>query len=199
MTGSKTTGSGNDIATKPEGWKISLTEDQIKWLVSDHVKTAVQQEIATDKATLFTVFGIFASIVTFVSVEIQILKSICSIWNILGFSLVILASLLLFLLMLDYIWRWWRNSFKDEVNKFPWIILILIVIIFIVSIYAMSIGSEQQCKENAIYNKYQEEFQDKQIDLEKNLKKSQVEFEKKMLWEIKNQIDSKLNLSWSNK
>ena len=72
-------------------------------LVKEEIKVTVSEQTKIDKASLFTVFGIFASIVTFVSVEIQVFKTICDIWILTGFTLVILASLLIFILLLDYI------------------------------------------------------------------------------------------------
>jgi len=86
-------------------------------LIGQTVKDKISEEISVDKASLFTVFGIFASIVTFVSVEIQILKVICDFWNIAGFSMIVLSSLLMFILLLDYIGRGWRD---DSKVKFPW-------------------------------------------------------------------------------
>ncbi len=152
----------------------------VQTAISDAVKEEIKNEISTDKSSLFTVFGIFASLVTFVSVEIQVLKNICSIWNVLGFSLVIIASLLLFILVLDYIWRGWRNDFKEELHRFPWILLVIIVVIFTGSIVAMNFGNEQSCKENTIFNKYQSDFMDKQNELDKTLKQRQNDFEKMM-------------------
>lgn len=40
--------------------------------------SATQQEINKEKNSLFTLLGLFTSVVTFISVEIQILKSACS-------------------------------------------------------------------------------------------------------------------------
>jgi|GEM_PF-6265470 predicted membrane protein len=42
------------------------------------VEAEVKKQVAMDKNSLFTVFGLFASVVTFISVEVQILKSACS-------------------------------------------------------------------------------------------------------------------------
>lgn len=145
---------------EPSGGKIS---PGMKILVSDTVKEEIKKEIAVDKASLFTVFGIFASIVTFVSVEIQILKTICDIWNIAGFSLIILASLLMFILLLDYIGRGWR---KDPEIKFPLGISLFAMIFLATGFLSASFANEQQCRDNSIYQRYENNFIDKQLELE---------------------------------
>lgn len=145
---------------EPSGGEIS---PEMKILVSDTVKEEIKKEIAVDKASLFTVFGIFASIVTFVSVEIQVLKTICDIWNIAGFSLIILASLLMFILLLDYIGRGWR---KDPEIKFPLGISLFAMIFLATGFLSASFGNEQHCRDNSIYKRYEDNFIDKQLELE---------------------------------
>ena len=141
-----------------------VTEENISEIVSNYVKKEIEKEIAVDKASLFTVFGVFASIVTFVSVEIQILKIICDFWNIAGFSLIILASLLMFILLLDYIGRGWRNECKI---KFPWFLTIFIIIIFLGGVILANLANEQLCRENLIYQRYERDFTSRQVEIER--------------------------------
>jgi len=165
------------IKTSEEGQKVvsdegrqffEVTETELNGLIKDHVKDEIQREIKFDKASLFTVFGIFASIVTFVSIEIQILKTLCDFWNIIGFSIIILACLLTFILILDYIGRGWRNDFKMEIKQFPWILMIFIILLFATGFISISFSKKEvACKDEAIFRKYESNFLEKQLELAK--------------------------------
>ena len=61
--------------------------------VLQDAKEEIAKQIQTDKATLITIFGIFASITSFLTIEFQFLKTISSIEKILGFTLVLFALL----------------------------------------------------------------------------------------------------------
>ena len=112
---------GSEATKVDQSQTISLIRDHVK----KEVKREIQREIKLDKATLFTVFGIFASIVTFISIDIQILKTFCAVWNVIGFSIIMLASLLSFILILDYIGRGWSNDLQ-----FPWLLMGFIILLF---------------------------------------------------------------------
>ena len=164
----KTSEEGKNVVSDEGKQTVAVTENELKVLVKDHVKSEIQKEIKFDKASLFTIFGIFASIVTFVSIEIQILKTLCDFWNVIGFSIIILASLLTFILILDYIGRGWRNDFKLEIKQFPWILMIFIVLLFATGFFSTSFSSKEvACKDEAIFRKYNSDFIDKQFELEK--------------------------------
>lgn len=165
-----TTGSEGDsdkLVSGKDNPVIQVDENELKELVRDHVKDEIQKEIKFDKASLFTVFGIFASIVTFVSIEIQILKTLCDFWNVVGFSIFVLASLLTFILILDYIGRGWRNDFKFELKQFPWILTMFIILLFATGFISTSFSTKEiACKDEAIFRKYESNFLEKQLELE---------------------------------
>jgi len=157
-----------DVVSGKEQQSFQVSEKEWKEFISNHVRDEIQKEIKFDKASLFTVFGIFASIVTFVSIEIQILRTVCDFWNVVGFSIISLGSLLTFILILDYIGRGWRNEFKLEVKQFPWILMIFIVLLFVVGFVSVSFSeSEVACKDEAVFKKYESDFLDKQLELQK--------------------------------
>lgn len=162
---------GNEDSRVTAGDKnqsLQVDENQLKGLVRDRVQEEVQKEIKFDKASLFTVFGIFAAIVTFISTEIQLLRMLCGFWSAVGFSIVILASLLTFILVLDYIGRGWRNDFKLEARQFPWILMIFIICLFVTGFVSASFSEkESTCREEAIFKKYESNFIDKQLELER--------------------------------
>lgn len=145
--------------------KFFKIEEWIKEKIVNEIILEMEDKLATDKTSLISVFGIFASIVTFLSVEIQILKTICSFWKLVGFTLIMLSSLLLFILILDFIWKNWIN-FKNNKNtvipNITWFILILLVSWIWISWIAWD---ENQCKENSIYQRYSDEFSQKLIQL----------------------------------
>lgn len=194
-----------EIKTSEEGQKVvsdegkqpfRVTENELKGLIKDHVKDEIQREIKFDKASLFTVFGIFASIVTFVSIEIQILKTLCDFWNVIGFSIIILASLLTFILILDYIGRGWRNDFKLEIKQFPWILMVFIILLFATGFISTGFSTKEvACKDEAIFKKYESDFLDKQLELEKmyNSKikslQNEIDNNKKAVEELKKPSD----------
>ncbi len=164
----KTSEEGQKVVSDEGKQPFAVTENELKGLIKDHVKDEIQREIKFDKASLFTVFGIFASIVTFVSIEIQILKTLCDFWNVIGFSIIILASLLTFILILDYIGRGWRNDFKLEIKQFPWILMVFIILLFATGFFSTSFSTKEvACKDEAIFKKYESNFLDKQLELEK--------------------------------
>lgn len=178
----KTGEKGQKIISEGEGQIFQVKENDLKELVRDHVKDEIQKEIKTDKASLFTVFGIFASIVTFVSIEIQILKTICDFWNVVGFSIIMLASLITFVLILDYIGRGWRNDINSEIKQFPWILTIFIILLFAVGFISVSFSSKEiSCKDEAIYKRYENYFWEKQIEIE-SLYKNKIQ-------NLQNEID----------
>ena len=83
----------------------------------DKLEEVVEKRLATNTTNLITVFGIFASIVTFLSIEILIFKSICDPIRLVGFSLIVLASLLSFLFLLHLIASFWINEEQKNVPK----------------------------------------------------------------------------------
>lgn len=63
------------------------------------IKT-LDEETKTMKIDFITVIGIFVSIFTFISIEIQILRYVCDFFRIAGFSLIIFGSLIGFIILL---------------------------------------------------------------------------------------------------
>lgn len=140
--------------------------EEVKFLISEEVKKAIKSEISIDKGSFTTVFGVFASIVVFLSVEVQFFKTITYFMNIVGFSLIILSTLLTFVFLLDYICRGYRNSFKNELKEFPWLIFIIIALVFIGGCLFLRPIKEEVFKENLVFKKYERDFKMRQDELE---------------------------------
>lgn len=128
-----TSTSGLDVTMKETHERINQLDESIKQRFKEY-----DAKQALEKSNLITVFGVFASIVTFLSVEIQILKTISSYWSLLGFSIIMLSSLLMFVLILNYLGQMWikeeiKSIFQDSVFRF-------LCFLFIVGLIISGIG-----------------------------------------------------------
>ncbi|MDO8528231.1 MAG: hypothetical protein Q7T03_11195 [Deltaproteobacteria bacterium] len=101
------------VETRKGEWEQKIENDLEE---SKKAQLKIQEkleELYKDKVSLITVLGIFISIFTFISVEIQFLKYICDFHKIIGFTLILPGILLLFLCSLDYVARFWINHEKS--------------------------------------------------------------------------------------
>lgn len=131
---------------------------KIKWLVqnmgSDVQK--VKEEINTikenvknvksEKSTLISIFWIFASIVTFLSLEIQILKAVCDYKIFIWISFIIIWSLL-FNVFLNLLWKEWLWENNNNMSKVEKIILWIAIILLIWWCGFSYLWDEQKCSE----------------------------------------------------
>ncbi len=148
------------------------TDEAIKLAKEDFLKTAktdaseeIRKQVQTDKASLITVFGIFASIISFLTIEFQFLRTICSFEKLIGFTLILFSLLLCFNLALDYLVK----SRTDKQTPKPNIIFsIFVIILFILGIHFMYLGNEENCKDNKIYTKYSDDFTNQQMEFNQN-------------------------------
>ena len=169
----------NDGELTPSITTVVSNQQPYEQYITEAVEKKFKEVYEHDKASLFTLFGVFASILTFTSIEIQILKTTCSFWKITGLSLIMLSSLLCFIFVLDYIGRSWGKEFNEQWKLFPRHLLIIVSVIFITGIISSAFGNEQSCIENIIYTRYERDFNDRQLSQEKfmqskitNLKKN---------------------------
>lgn len=149
--------------TESENVKIDLKEvdNRISQEVERYYeksKADIDKLIQSDKASLMTIFGLFASILTFLTIEFQFLTKVTCFYNILGFTLVLFALLISFNLALDYLAK---NS-SDKIilpNKWFMIFILLTLVSGVVFIW---LG---QCSDNEI-NKIQIGYDKKISELE---------------------------------
>lgn len=95
----------------------------------------IREELRKEKDNYLTIFGIFASILTIVSVEANVFKNICDPKMMLGVSLYFIGSLLVFLLLLQLITKGWVSG--GFTNR-PF--LLLIFLIFLIAIIFWQAG-----------------------------------------------------------
>lgn len=144
-----------------------------------------EDKLITDKASLITVFGVFASIVTFLSVEVQILNSVCDPWRLVGFSLIVLTSLLSFIFVLHWIADSWINEKRKPI---PAYLMVFVSVLFGIGGVCFFLGdSELSCRENTVFERYSTDFDQRQAELEGKIKESEKKVEDK-LQEMKSKI-----------
>lgn len=154
--------------TKEEEEQLKINiEKGLEERIEDEVRAEIKKQVAMDKNFLFTAFWLFSSVVTFISVEVQILKSACSNFTLAWLSLITLWWLGLFVVLIDYIGKdWWQQEGKSNISK---TILFLTGWIFLVGIILACLWNEQQCKENEIHQKFENEYWKKLIELENKI------------------------------
>lgn len=165
-----------NVLEKEAGKKMTKEEEELLKIkiqkgleehIEDEVRAEIKKQVAIDKNYLLTAFWIFASIVTFISVEVQILKSVCSWLTLAWLSFITLWWLGLFVVLIDYIGKgWWQQEGKSNISK---TILFLTGWIFLVGIILAYLWNEQQCKENEIYQRVEHEYWKKIIELENKI------------------------------
>lgn len=103
-------------------------------------------------ANYISVLGIFASIVTFLLIEIQLLRHVCDFYRLMGFSFFIVGLLLTFTTALNFL----ITSRKEQ--SFVSVILIILVI-FIVFIFGFFILREAEdeytCRITNVENRFE--------------------------------------------
>jgi len=144
----------------------------------DKLEEVFEKRLATNTTNLITVFGIFASIVTFLSIEIQIFKNVCNPSRLLGFSFIVLASLLSFVFILHLIASSWIN---EKTKEYPKSIVVFIALLFVGGGALFFVGKDEVlCKENYIFQRYSDDFDNRQIELENNLNKKLNDYQKQI-------------------
>lgn len=173
----KSIGNSNLQPTLSKSITIETVRKEINEVKENFLKTAksdaneeIKKQVQTDKASLITVFGIFASIISFLTIEFQFLRTICSFEKLIGFTLILASLLLCFNLALDYLVK---SRTDKETPKPNVIFCILVVILFILGIKFIYLGNEEKCRDNKIYEKYLENFTNQQTEFNQNYKKEQ--------------------------
>jgi hypothetical protein len=129
-----------------------------------NAKDEIAKQIQTDKATLITIFGIFASITSFLTIEFQFLKTVCCLEKIVGFSLVLFALLFGFNIALDYLIKSRLDKDTPRPHKY---FIALTVVLFCIGIFFIYIGNEEKYRDNHIYQRYSDDFENKSTDFRK--------------------------------
>lgn len=122
-------------------------------------KDEINKQIQMDKASLMTVFGVFASILAFLTVEFHILTALNNLQQIVGFSLILFALLLGFNIALDYLMK----SHIDKEIPVPKEFIGLAGLIFCLGLPFILWGNKENDK---IYQKNSDFFENKLSDFQ---------------------------------
>jgi len=130
------------ISQNHEQQGVVLNKDEVKQMIESakievletartETKNEINVQVQTDKASLITVFGIFASITSFLTIEFQFLKTLTSLKQILGFTLVLCAMLFGFNIALDYLVK---SRLDSETPKPVLFFCLFVTVLFFVGI-----------------------------------------------------------------
>jgi hypothetical protein len=118
----------------------TVDNDPITNIILQHVEhkldahaNAVKQELLSERSNTLTIFGVFASLVTFFSIEIQVFKNIDNFWLIIALTSFLVSSFLLFVFSIHAIAQKdlkWGSFFKNPVFTIFLIFLIFSFVIF---------------------------------------------------------------------
>ncbi len=110
--------------------KNNLTEEierKFNWEVVPKIKKEVDEKVRQESNKMFTLFWIFASVVAFLLVEVQVLKTATS-WNVLAWLSLILLWALSFFMLLIKIVLLLRENFSYKEDKI-WIFIVAVLLI----------------------------------------------------------------------
>lgn len=150
----------------PSDFSIENKEDKTEEILEEYSNKQTVEELNKrtgdlDKIrdNLFTLFGLFASVVAFLLEEVQILNNTCSKWMMIWLSLILLWSLSFFVLLIKFILSF-RDDFdwKRDINiKSPICIVWLIALgLILIGIISASWWDEVKCKTENIIQQYEE-------------------------------------------
>jgi uncharacterized protein with PQ loop repeat len=92
----------------------------------------LKQDLTNERLNNITIFGIFASLVTFLSVEIQVFKNISNFWLLIGLSAFLVSSLLLFVFSIHSIARnklGWKDFLSTPIF---WLFILFLIFSFVI-------------------------------------------------------------------
>lgn len=133
---------------KKFNWEIV---PKIKNEVECKVKKEVDEKVREESNKMFTLFWVFASVVAFLLVEVQVLKTATS-WQLLAWlSLILLWSLSFFIAVLNFVLKSWDDfKLKDVIKTKSWILLFLVLFLLIWWIWLSSKWDEIKSKDDAM-------------------------------------------------
>ena len=119
--------------------KTELMINTAKEEAHQNAKIEIEKQVQTDKASLMTVFGLFASITAFLTIEFQFLKTIASFHKLLGFTFILCGLLLSFNIALDHLIK---SRLDKETPKPTYSFVLFVGVLLIVGVGFTFIGNE---------------------------------------------------------
>ena len=131
---------------------------QIKKEVNNEIKKRTEKKTEELRDKLFTLFWVFASVVAFLLMEVQILNNACSKWMMIWLSLILLWCLSFFVVLIKFILSFDDNfDFKKDFNwKSPigvaWLLALGLIA---VGILFACWWDELKCRTDTIIQQYE--------------------------------------------
>ncbi len=102
--------------------------------IKDEIKTSedrLNKKIDDSKLKIIETLGIFVALFTFVSIDFQVFRAYKNPWSIGGLILILLGSLTMFLILLDYliINSYANNKIKKKIQSELWLVNIVFLVI----------------------------------------------------------------------
>lgn len=172
----------NKVNDQDNTFKLIRNKNFFKWETSKNItiyaskddveqaKKDIRNEIIQERWTLIWVFWIFASIVTFLSIEIQVLRSICDYNIFVWITLIILWWLILFNVIMNYLIR---NNIDP--NKKEIILFISSILLIWTWIIIWLFGDEDSCRDKK-YIEYESKIEQRIDDIEKKYYKQTKQY-----------------------
>jgi CRISPR/Cas system-associated protein Csx1 len=111
--------------------KAQIEIDNAKDEVLKEARVEIDKQLQIDRASLITVFSIFASVLSFLTIEFSFFKKFDSLKSISGFSCILFSLLFGFNIGLDYLVK---SNLRNN-SYYRWYYVILLGIIFCTGIY----------------------------------------------------------------
>lgn len=150
-----------DVVTPGEIPRQEMTIENIKSVMGVEIEKEVknqispiierfEKEVKTDKTTLIAFLALFSAVIMFLLGDMQILKTILGYWRIVGFSLILLSSLLFFVLVVDYVSKGWIDSGANKPSKQFYILSGVIFVIFMLGMVFSWLGNQDPVRSNTL-------------------------------------------------
>lgn len=111
-------------------------EKQFDSYLTQSIDKKIEEKLAKERrdlsSTLLVTFGIFASIVVFLSVQVQILPKATSFNQLAFLSLLLIFSLLSFIVILQWVTKTWIENNLQSGSKYVIGVLIFLVVLLLI-------------------------------------------------------------------
>ncbi len=139
---------------------------------------ALNEQIEKQKTDVISVIGVFAGLITFLTVEFQFLKTIHSGERVIGFSMLFWALLISFNIVLVFLLDSSQGKWFLKQAKRYWLLMFFVMLNFCGGIFLIVRSNEEIARENKIYEKFSEEFRQELNNVKRELRQLRPEADK---------------------
>jgi hypothetical protein len=129
----------------------------------------LKEQVQKDRTDFVTLVSLFAGVITFLTVEFQFLKTVCSGERIIGFSMLLWSLLFSLNITLMFLLDNSQGELFLQKAKRYWLLVVFIAINFCGGIFFIIRSNEEIARENKIYEKFSQEFRQELDELKKRI------------------------------